>query len=179
MAAKAVRFGDAFDVAQHETDEPVALAPYPIHDRATIDAEGAIEVHAEARRRCDGVGRIRGGDEQLARHAADAGAGGAIGAAFDEHCGRACGPRSAVRGKACRPGADDGDVNLAQLLICREALFMRKSRRRWHPRRRDDEKTAGKRQSPAAMPDRRAARKRRAASRACELRTCRIAPSRC
>ena len=99
MAAKAIRFGNAFNVAQHETDEPVALAPHPIHDRATIDADDTIMVHAEARRRFDGVGRIRGGDEQLARHAADAGAGGAMGAAFDEHCGRARSPGSAVRGK--------------------------------------------------------------------------------
>ncbi len=72
-------------------------------------------VHTEARRRFDGVGRIRGGDEQLARHAADAGAGGAIGAAFDDHCGRARRSGSVVCGKACRPGADDGDVDLRNL----------------------------------------------------------------
>ncbi len=69
-AAKAVRFGNAFNVAQHETDEPVALAPHSIHDRATIDVDDTINVHTEARRRRDGVGRIRGGDEQLAWHAA-------------------------------------------------------------------------------------------------------------
>jgi hypothetical protein len=69
-------------------------------------------VHTEARCRFDSVGRIRRSDEQLARHAAHTGAGGAIGAAFDEHCRRACIPGSAVRGKACRPGTDDGDVNL-------------------------------------------------------------------
>jgi hypothetical protein len=111
IAAQAIRLGNAFDVAQREADEPVALAPHPIHDRATIDADDTIEVHTEARRRCDGVGRIRRSDEQLARHAADASAGGAIGAAFDEHCGRACSPGRAVRGKACRPGTDNGNVN--------------------------------------------------------------------
>src|ERR1700730_3755671 len=97
VAAHPVRFGEA------------------IHDRATIDADDAIVVHTEAPRRFDGMGRIGGGDEQLARHAADAGASRAIGAAFDEHCGRACNPGSAVRGKACRPRADDGDVNLRNL----------------------------------------------------------------
>ena len=51
MAAQAIRLGNAFDVAQHEADEPVALAPHPIHDRATIDADDAIMVHTEARRR--------------------------------------------------------------------------------------------------------------------------------
>ena len=111
MAAQAVHIGNAFNVAQHQTDEPVALPPHSIHDRATIDAYDTIMVHTEARRCFDGVGRIRRSDEQLARHAADAGASGAIGAAFDEHCGRACSPGSAVRGKACRPGADDGDVS--------------------------------------------------------------------
>jgi hypothetical protein len=74
MAAKAVRFGNAFNVAQNEIDEPVALALHSIHDRTAIDADNTIMVHTEARRRFDGVGRIRRGDEQLARHAADAGA---------------------------------------------------------------------------------------------------------
>ena len=112
MAAKAVRFGHSFNVAQHETNEPITLTSHPIHDRATIDADDTIMVDAKRRRRCDGVSRVRGSDEQLARHAADTGAGGAIGAAFDEHCGRACSPGSAVRGKPRRPGADDGDINL-------------------------------------------------------------------
>jgi hypothetical protein len=115
MAAKAVRFGNAFNIAQHEIDEPVALAPQPIHHRTAIDADDAIVMHTEARRHFDGVGRLRGGDQQLARHAADACAGGAMGASFDDHCRRSCGPGRAVRGKACRPGADDGDVNLRNL----------------------------------------------------------------
>jgi hypothetical protein len=112
MTANPVRFGNAFNVPQHESDESVALAPHSIHDRATVDADDTIMVDTEARRRFAGVGRVRRSDEQLARHATDTGAGRAIGAAFDEHCGRACGPGSAVRGKASRPGADDGNVNL-------------------------------------------------------------------
>jgi len=112
LAANAVRVGDFLHVAQHETDEAVALAPYAIHDLAAIDTDYAIDVDAKTRRFPDSMGGLGGGDEKLARHAAHASAGGAIVAAFDNRGVRSCGFGRAVRGEAGCAGADDGNVNL-------------------------------------------------------------------
>ena len=112
MAANAVRVGNVLHVAQHETDKAVALAPYAIHDLAAIDADNAIDMDAKARRLPDGMGGLGGGNEELARHAAHARAGGAIVAAFDNRGARSCGFGCAVRGKACRAGTDYCNVNL-------------------------------------------------------------------
>src|SRR5450830_1731028 len=117
MAANAVRVGNVLHIAQHETDKAVALAPYAIHDPAAIDADKAIDMDAKARCLPDGMGALGGGNEELARHAADARAGGAIVAAFDDYSGHSCGFGCAVRGKARRAGADYRNVNLHGLHI--------------------------------------------------------------
>src|SRR4029453_4114528 len=51
--------------------------------------------------------------EQFAWHATGAGARRAVGTAFDEHRGCTCSRCNVVRGSSCRPGADDGDVDLS------------------------------------------------------------------
>src|ERR1035437_38151 len=83
MAANTVRVRHVLHVAQHETDKAVALAPDTIHDFAAIDAGSAIDMDAKTRCPSDGMGSVSGGNEKLARHAADACTGGAIVAAFD------------------------------------------------------------------------------------------------
>ena len=117
MAANAVRLGNVLHVAQHETDKAVALAPYPIHDRASIDADNAIDMDAKVRRLADGMGGLGGGNEELARHAAHARAGGAVVAAFDNRRARSCGFGCAVRGKACGAGTDYCNVNVQCLHV--------------------------------------------------------------
>ena len=112
MAANAVRRGDVFHVAQHATDKAVALAPYPVHDFAPIDANKAIDMDAKAGCLADGMGGVGGRNQELARHAADARAGGAIVAAFDDHGVCSCGFCCAVRGEACRAGTDYRNVNV-------------------------------------------------------------------
>jgi len=39
--------------APHQPDEAAALAPYPVHDRAPIDADIAIDMGANVRYRTD------------------------------------------------------------------------------------------------------------------------------
>ena len=56
--------------------------------------------------------RLGGGNEELARHAADARAGGAVEPAFDDDRTAPRGLRRAIRGQARRSGADHGDVRL-------------------------------------------------------------------
>ncbi len=94
-----------------ETDEAVALAAHAVHHRRAVDDQ-ATAVHAKASRVRDGVRRLGGGDEQLARHAAHAGAGGAVGAAFDDDDAACMGQRAAVGRHAGGAGADDGHVNI-------------------------------------------------------------------
>jgi hypothetical protein len=85
VTTNAIRFRDAFDIPQHEAYEAVAFAPHPRHDFAPFDADPAVEMRAETRQklcRMHGLGR---GDQELARHAADARAGRSVLAAFDQH----------------------------------------------------------------------------------------------
>ena len=112
MTAYAPGFGNILHFAQRETDKAVTLGPYAIHDRAAIDADQAVEMDAEAGCLADGMGGLGGGDEELARHAAHARAGGAIVAAFDDRdaCSRGFG--GAVGGDAGGPGTDYCNVNL-------------------------------------------------------------------
>jgi hypothetical protein len=115
MAANAVRAGNVLHVTQHDTDKAVALAPDAIHDLAAIDADNAIEMDAKGRCLPDGMGSLGGGNEELARHAAHARAGGAVVAVFDNRGARACSFGCVVRGKACRAGTDYCNVNLQGL----------------------------------------------------------------
>jgi hypothetical protein len=65
-----------------ESDEAVALALHARHHRAAVDRDVAAE--AEARESLDRMGRFRGSDQKLARHAADARARRAVHAALDQ-----------------------------------------------------------------------------------------------
>ena len=110
MAADPVCFGKPLDALEHEADKPVALAPHAFHHGAPVDAFFA-RMHAEARRHVEHVGGVGGGNQELARHAADAGAGGAVVAAFDDDRARALRMGRAVGGHARGAGADHGDVD--------------------------------------------------------------------
>jgi hypothetical protein len=111
MAAQFIACRDAVDAIQHEADEAVALAPHARHHGYAVDAL-FTGMHAEFRRRVEHVRRLGRRDQELAGHAADPGAGGAVMAAFDHHRARALRPGGAVGHQARRAGADHGDVDL-------------------------------------------------------------------
>jgi hypothetical protein len=94
----AVLGGDAFDPLQDEPDEAVAFAFHAAHDLAAVDALRALDMHAECRRGVDRMGGLGGGDEQLGGHAADAGAGGAVGAGLHDRGAGAARARGPVGG---------------------------------------------------------------------------------
>jgi hypothetical protein len=84
-------------------DEPIALLMNPSHHRAAVHTDGAVD--PETRRSAHGVSYLCGGDEELARYAADTRAGRALRAALDEHDAlRGLGGRL-VSGEARRSGA--------------------------------------------------------------------------
>jgi hypothetical protein len=112
LAANAVCLGNVLHVTQHETDKAVALAPYSIHNRASIDADNAIDMDAKPRRLPDGMRGLGGGNQKLARHAADARAGAAIVAAFDNYRTHSCSLGCVIRDKARGAGTDHCNVNL-------------------------------------------------------------------
>jgi hypothetical protein len=123
---------------------------------------GTRNMHTEARRCRYRVGRIGGGNEQLAGMQPTRAHVVAIFAAFDKPCGRTRGPRSAVRGKARRPGTDYGDVNLLDLhlegsWVCHNlcGLSSESLRRSVPPDTNGnpplDKKTAGQKTDPAVL----------------------------
>ena len=72
-AVQALLGGKRLDVVEDEADEPIALAAHPLHDGAPVDAH-ALYADAEAPGAGHVVRDVGGGDQQLRRHAADAGA---------------------------------------------------------------------------------------------------------
>ena len=111
VAEDAILSGHRIDAFQHEADEPIALALDSFHDRAAIGTDGAVELQAELRPARDGVCGVCGGNQELAGHAAHAGAGRAMDAAFDQDGAFASRGRGAIRSQAGGPGADDGDID--------------------------------------------------------------------
>ena len=110
-ATDAVRRRHRVDAVEHESDEAVALALDPFHHRTAVDSHRAVETNPEIR---PSMGRVRGigrGDEQLARHAPDAGARRAVRAVLDQDGVLAGSGRGAIRGDAGRAGADDGHIH--------------------------------------------------------------------
>ncbi len=106
----AVLSRDGIHAARHESDEAIAFALDPRHDGLAVDPDRTVHCEAE---RAEAVDRMRGfrrRDQQLARHAADAGAGGAIGARFDQQRALARRLRRAVGGETGRSGADHRHV---------------------------------------------------------------------
>ena len=111
MAKNALRFGYVLYVAQHETDKAVTLAPDAIHHFAAIDTDIAIDMNAKVRCFPHCMGGLGSGNEELARHAANACAGGAVVAVFDHGNARTCRFGSAEGNKPCGAGSDDCNVN--------------------------------------------------------------------
>ena len=101
-----------FDDLQHAADEAVAHALYTLHDRRAIDP-GRLDMDTELPCPLNRMGRLGGRDQQLARHAAIAGTGGAIGTALDQYEVIAVAARDCMGGEASGAGPDDGDFDMA------------------------------------------------------------------
>ena len=108
MAMELVRSGQRIDALRDEADEAVALALHARHYRAAVDRDVAAK--AEAREAFDRVGRFRGRDEKLARHAADPRARRPVHAALDQQRGTAGRLRRTVSREARGSGADHRNV---------------------------------------------------------------------
>ena len=98
------------DCLDHESDEAIALAADALHHFGAVDADRAW-MHAKYRRLVRAMRRFGRSDQQLARHASDAGACCSVRARFDQHdVLRVC-----ARGaKGAHPGSartDDGHIN--------------------------------------------------------------------
>jgi hypothetical protein len=76
MPADTILLRKAIDAAQHQADKAVAFALDAFHDFPAIYADCAIQVHAECGCPRNAMCGVCGGDEELARHAANARAGG-------------------------------------------------------------------------------------------------------
>ena len=110
MAADTFRLRNVLDAAQDEADKTIALALDPRHHGTTVDLDLAVELQAETGKPVDRVRRFCRRNQQFARHATHARAGGAVGTAFNQQHPLACGLRRAPGGEACRAGADHGDI---------------------------------------------------------------------
>ena len=124
ITAQTIAGGDFIDAVQHETDETVALGPYPRHHRLAVNAQWA-GMHAEGGRRADGMRGIGGGNQQFAGHAADPRASGAVGSALDQHHPFAVRAGRAIRRQAGCTGTDDRDIDCQ----CIHSVFPLESRR--------------------------------------------------
>ena len=122
VALQAVLGGDGFHGLEHETDEAVAFALHARHHGRAVDPH-LTGVHAERTGRVQRVRRVGRGDQELARHAADPGAGGAVVRALDHHGARALRFCRAIGGHAGGAGADDGDIHI-QLFHGALSLFL-------------------------------------------------------
>ena len=106
-----------FDVVDDKSGETVSLALDAIHHRLAVDGDRARRLDAERRETRESVRGFRRRDQQLARHASDARAGRAVGAALDQQRalpGRLDRP---VCGKPRGAGTDDGDVGVKDLHV--------------------------------------------------------------
>ena len=112
MADQAVIGGHCLHAVHHEAHEAVALAFQALHDRAAVDADRAVDVHAERRGPGGVVRGLGGGDQQLGRHTAHARTGRAVGAAFDQQRRGPFGLRGAVGREAGTACADDRDIGM-------------------------------------------------------------------
>jgi hypothetical protein len=105
-----VKTGDGLE---HETDETVALVAHALHHGAAIDP-AAIAGNPERRQRAQPVPLLRRGNQQLRRHAANPGTGGAERTAFDQCHAVSVLAHFAIGRHARRAGTDDGDFDFAQ-----------------------------------------------------------------
>ena len=119
VALYAIRFGNGMDFAQDEADKTIALASDTIHDRGSVDTNTTVYANAKARRLPDGMGGIRGGNQELAWHAADARTGGAVIAALDDHGVRPGGLGCTICSEPRGTGTDYCNVNMHGLHFSR------------------------------------------------------------
>jgi hypothetical protein len=112
VSGHAVRRRKVLDHLEHRADEIVAQVAHPLHHRAAVDARRA-DVDPEHPRLPHGMGRVGGGDQELARHAADASAGGAVRPDLDQDQPLGVLAHPAIRRKARGAGPDDRDVDVA------------------------------------------------------------------
>jgi len=129
MAANAVRVWNFLHITQDESNKAITLAPYALQDLTSIDADSALHMNAKTGSDSHSMGRISGGDQQLARHAAHPRAGGAIVAAFDQRGVRTLGFGGAIRSKACRAGTDYCNVDVQGFHV--QSSCHRLARHRW------------------------------------------------
>ena len=88
-------------------------------------------MNAESRGLGNGMGRIGGGNQELARHAAHARAGGAVLAAFNDHRARAFALGCTVRDQARCAGTDYCNVNFQSLHVRRAVVALASSAFCW------------------------------------------------
>ena len=112
VAAQPVGAGNVVHALQHEADEAIALAPDARHHRAAVHLDSAVQAQAELAPLVRHVSGVPGSDQQLAGHATDAGAGGAVGPALDDDCTLAGRHGRAVGREAGGSGADHGDIDM-------------------------------------------------------------------
>jgi len=90
-------------------DKTVALLAQAAHDGATIDGRLGCK-DSKSRDLPNAMRRVRRGDQELRRHAPDAGACRPGETVVDQQRLGAGLPRSALRGEARRPGSDNCDI---------------------------------------------------------------------
>ena len=112
VSGQAVLRRKVLDHLEDGADEVVAQLAHPLHHRPAVDARRAA-VDPEHGRFLHRVRRVGGGDQELARHAADPGAGGAVRPALDQHQPAGVLAHPAIGGQTRGAGPDDRDVDLA------------------------------------------------------------------
>ena len=117
VSGQAMLRREVLDHLEHRADEIIAQGAYARHHRPAVDPcrPGSDPEH---RRFAHGVRRLGRGDQQLARHAADPGAGGAARPLFDQHQPVGMLAHHAIGGEPGGPGADDCDLHLALRHAC-------------------------------------------------------------
>jgi hypothetical protein len=117
VPVQAMRRRHLLDHVEHRADEVVAQGAEAGHHRPAIDLRRP-GLDPEYRGFAHRVRRPGGGDQQLARHAADPGAGGAVHPALDQDHTLGVLAHLAIGREPRRPGADDRDVDLALRHAC-------------------------------------------------------------
>ena len=111
VALQAVLGGNGFHGLEHEADEAVAFALDARHHGRAIDPHLA-GMHAERTGRVQRMRRLCRGNQELAWHAADPGAGGAVMRTLDDYGARALRPGGTIGRHAGGARADDGNIHV-------------------------------------------------------------------
>jgi hypothetical protein len=112
LSAEAGRGCEGLRRLDDEADEAIALATDPLQNRRAVHAGRHRELDSEGAGAPGLVGQLGGGDQQLRRHAADSGAGGAIGPGLDQYGFSPGSLRLAPRVQARGSGSDDRHIDL-------------------------------------------------------------------